>query len=757
MSETPVSGIEYQIERISLIKIKRDGGTQSRAKLDVPTVHEYAEAMQNGDKFPPVEMIYDGEWYHVWDGFHRLAAIEALPHNTEDEIEAHVRQGTRRDAILLAAGANAKHGLPRSNADKRRAVETLLQDDEWRIWSDRKIADMTNTRHPFVGKIRAELYPAGLPDERKVERNGQAYTMSTATINADRPYTPTNDDRNRIKAALADGPLHRSILERRSLLQTRAFAATIQLMQDAGEVLRHSLIYRLPDLPETTKTSQNADLIYNYLVEIGAPVRAVQAANALKMDSTDFVRAANLLEAMQRAERQKGVAGISMLAAILPTDDNAPDPSVDESDAIDDQIIAAVPPADELSAHFDHDAITILGRSDQGAWHRAIEIGRKLVAAGLWDGQTPIEFDAYELHDKLFGVNRVEPTASDFQAAGTAPAGDVLFEVILDIMDGADGLTAQQIATLVKVRTGQTILEDALITTMNALVVANDVVILDFDGDDAMPRYALYATPTNYITDRVLSVLRQASEPLFMFQINQQSEVRNMPTTTIAVDDLVKDGAVEVVPGEYKGQNHRYQIAADGPAAEETTDPEPPQEPAHDDQPRRGLPVTVDTARELIIDALRKSQRPLGRGELLKYAGIADEHIAAGNQAFEAMIAAGTIIGTYAPNTGRRYHFPDMFTVFADEEGILPANNDDSPAPNAEDDLVPLESALHDLEDQQRAVLCLAVPDFAALDDPRRQQTYELLRDVLAVNKKLQAHLVDLLAATGRSFESVTA
>ena len=64
---------------------------------------------------------------------------------------------------------------------------------------------------------------------------------------------------------------------------------------------------------------------------------------------------------------------------------------------------------DELAATFDRDAITLAAETDDGAWHRAIEIGRKLVAAGIWDGQRHIEFNAYELHDKLFGVTKVAP------------------------------------------------------------------------------------------------------------------------------------------------------------------------------------------------------------------------------------------------------------------------------------------------------------------------------------------------------------
>ena len=46
------------------------------------------------------------------------------------EIEAEIRDGTRRDAILYAVGANSDHGMKRSNRDKRNAVMTLLKDPE---------------------------------------------------------------------------------------------------------------------------------------------------------------------------------------------------------------------------------------------------------------------------------------------------------------------------------------------------------------------------------------------------------------------------------------------------------------------------------------------------------------------------------------------------------------------------------------------------------------------------------------------------
>lgn len=74
----------------------------------------------------------------------------------------------------------------------------------------------------------------------------------------------------------------------------------------------------------------------------------------------------------------------------------------------------ASPPRDtsairELSARFDLMAITLIGSAHNGAWHRAIDVARRLVDAGVWNGVDPIEFDAYDLHNRLFGIARVHP------------------------------------------------------------------------------------------------------------------------------------------------------------------------------------------------------------------------------------------------------------------------------------------------------------------------------------------------------------
>lgn len=112
--------------------------------LDGAVIAEYAEAMEDGKQFPPVTVFYDGSSYWLADGFHRVNAALQVGRGY---VEAQIITGTQRDAVLYSVGANAAHGLRRSNADKRRAVERLLRDDEWAKWSDSEIARRRTGQH----------------------------------------------------------------------------------------------------------------------------------------------------------------------------------------------------------------------------------------------------------------------------------------------------------------------------------------------------------------------------------------------------------------------------------------------------------------------------------------------------------------------------------------------------------------------------------------------------------------------------------
>ena len=168
--------------KIKLSKINIGGGTQPREDIDEEIVSEYAECMKEGDKFPPVVLFNDGAKYWLADGFHRYHASKKIGYL---EIEADVKQGTKRDAILYSVSANSKHGLRRSNADKRKAVLTLLNDEEWSKWSDNEISKKCEVSQPTVSKYRKEIessYKDYKIESRKVKRGDQEYTVDTSNI-----------------------------------------------------------------------------------------------------------------------------------------------------------------------------------------------------------------------------------------------------------------------------------------------------------------------------------------------------------------------------------------------------------------------------------------------------------------------------------------------------------------------------------------------------------------------------------------------
>ena len=146
----------YKVKEVSLSNIVAHKEVQARIAMNKETIEEYAEAMRKGDKFPPVVVFSDdGASYWLADGFHRYHAAMQIANKWA--LQAEIRDGGKRKAILYAVGANASHGLRRSREDKRNSVLKLLNDKEWSQWSDREIARQCTVSHPFVSRLRAEL------------------------------------------------------------------------------------------------------------------------------------------------------------------------------------------------------------------------------------------------------------------------------------------------------------------------------------------------------------------------------------------------------------------------------------------------------------------------------------------------------------------------------------------------------------------------------------------------------------------------
>lgn len=136
---------------LPLDAIQLDTSIQCRASIDTGVVNEYAERMQAGDDFPPIEVFGTKAKCWIADGWHRVLGARQIG---AEAIKARLTAGGRVDALRYALGANALHGHRRSNADKRRAVEIALR--EFPKLSTAKLADLCGVSRPFVETLRPQ-------------------------------------------------------------------------------------------------------------------------------------------------------------------------------------------------------------------------------------------------------------------------------------------------------------------------------------------------------------------------------------------------------------------------------------------------------------------------------------------------------------------------------------------------------------------------------------------------------------------------
>jgi len=196
-NEKPIDWREVEPEkrRLALSTLRFGPDTQPRESIDEEWVERYAERMSvdssglivddEGDRFPPITVFYDGDNYWVADGHHRGRAAKEIG---ADQIQVELYQGDKRDAILYAASANADHGKPRESGDIKRIAYKLLLDDEWRHWADREIARQCRIERSRVNEIRRELletdeeYREDVGDTRKYFQDGEIREMDISNM-----------------------------------------------------------------------------------------------------------------------------------------------------------------------------------------------------------------------------------------------------------------------------------------------------------------------------------------------------------------------------------------------------------------------------------------------------------------------------------------------------------------------------------------------------------------------------------------------
>lgn len=170
----------------SQLKVER---LQTRATTNSDYIDDIAERMVAGDSFPPITVFTDDKDAWLADGIHRLdGAIKA-----KRKIAVDYRQGTRADAVKFACGANASHGLRRTNDDKRRSVKLALT--EFPELSSRAIAELCGVGNHLVEEIRSKNQVGDSPTSHKkhvktrVGRDGKRQAAKKTT-----PETTANTE-----------------------------------------------------------------------------------------------------------------------------------------------------------------------------------------------------------------------------------------------------------------------------------------------------------------------------------------------------------------------------------------------------------------------------------------------------------------------------------------------------------------------------------------------------------------------------------
>lgn len=131
--------------------LRTDGGTQYRSRTEDETVEQYKLLMKDGALFPPIDTVFDGQNYWVYDGFHRLAAISRIGKPT---IAVRFIEGDKADAQLLALTANAQHGLPRDVATKRKIGLAAIANPLLENCSAYEMSKITGLSAPFIQSLQ---------------------------------------------------------------------------------------------------------------------------------------------------------------------------------------------------------------------------------------------------------------------------------------------------------------------------------------------------------------------------------------------------------------------------------------------------------------------------------------------------------------------------------------------------------------------------------------------------------------------------
>lgn len=188
-----------RVELIPIDRIRIDGQTQVRAKLNEAALDRYTEAYREyGDKaLDPVYCIIEATVLETncWlvDGFtRRQAAINA----GLDKLWVKCKPGTLRDARFEASQVNTRHGVPLNDTDWGRAVVMFLESFPGpKVPDNRMIGKALGISHTTVSKYRRIMgvsKPTDVSTQSDLEESDAAAPL---TLNETQVPAPDSEEK----------------------------------------------------------------------------------------------------------------------------------------------------------------------------------------------------------------------------------------------------------------------------------------------------------------------------------------------------------------------------------------------------------------------------------------------------------------------------------------------------------------------------------------------------------------------------------
>ena len=170
------------IERIPIAEIDVEGAPVVRDAVNKNTVKEYSELITKVGVLPPLDVfkIPKSQFVMLADGLHRLEAAKLCKMT---HIACNVMEGSTEDCYKFALKANQKHGLRRTDADKRACIQTAIT--RWKDASNAAVAKLCGVSDHTVAAERKSM-----EKEQKAEPRGSVVDVRGRPQPARKPRRP---------------------------------------------------------------------------------------------------------------------------------------------------------------------------------------------------------------------------------------------------------------------------------------------------------------------------------------------------------------------------------------------------------------------------------------------------------------------------------------------------------------------------------------------------------------------------------------